>query len=60
MQDKETISGTVMEETAAQIKLKIGKSDIRKVDKSKIDTRRTVPSGMPPMGNSLTKGKSGI
>jgi len=55
MQDKETISGTVMEETAAQIKLKIGKSDIRKVDKSKIDTRRTVPSGMPPMGNSLTK-----
>ena len=55
MQDKETISGTVMEETATQIKLKIGKSDIREIDKSKIAERRTAPSGMPPMGSLLTK-----
>jgi putative membrane-bound dehydrogenase-like protein len=55
MKDEETISGIVMEETAKAIKLKIGKSDIRLVDKSKIANRRTAPSGMPPMGGMLTK-----
>lgn len=55
MKDEETISGIVIEETAKEIKLKIGKSDIRTVDKSKITNRRTAPSGMPPMGGMLTK-----
>jgi hypothetical protein len=44
-----------MEETAKTVKLKIGKSDIRTVDKNKIANRRTAPSGMPPMGGMLTK-----
>ncbi|MCU0392307.1 MAG: hypothetical protein MUE81_14415, partial [Thermoflexibacter sp.] len=53
--NKETISGIVMEESNTKVKLKIGKSDIREIDKDNIDSRKTIPSGMPPMGNALTK-----
>lgn len=55
MKNGETLSGIVIEETAKDIKLKIGNSDIRTVEKSQITNRRTAPSGMPPMGGMLSK-----
>lgn len=53
--DGETVSGTVLEETDSAIRLKIGKEDIRTVEKTQIAKRENIPSSMPPMGSILTK-----
>lgn len=55
MKDGETVSGIVMEETADQMSLKLGKEDIRQVEKSQIAKRENIPSSMPAMGDILTK-----
>ena len=55
LKNKETISGTVLDETATSIKLKIGKADIREIDKNQISSRQDIPSSMPAMGSILTK-----
>ena len=55
MQDQESITGIVLEESEEQLRLKIGKEEIRTVDKSRIAKRDDVPSSMPPMGSILSK-----
>ena len=55
MKDGETVSGIVMEETPDEMSLKIGKEDLRTVDKSQIAKREEIPSSMPAMGDILTK-----
>lgn len=55
MKNGETISGIVEEETDKEIKLKIGKEDIKTVPKSEIESRQNSPSAMPPVGTILSK-----
>lgn len=55
MPDDEVVTGIVMEENDSQIKLKIGKAEIREINKNDVLERRDIPSSMPAMGNVLTK-----
>lgn len=55
MQDGESVSGIVLEETDDQLRLKIGKEDIRTLEKNQIAKREDIPSSMPAMGDILTK-----
>ena len=51
----ESISGTVLDENAEMMKLKVGKEGIREIDKNKIESVENIPSSMPPMGSLLSK-----
>jgi quinoprotein glucose dehydrogenase len=55
MEDGESVSGTVLEETETQLRLRIAKEDIRTLEKSRIANRENIPSSMPPVGDILTK-----
>jgi len=55
LKDGESVSGIVLEEGTRSLRLRIGKEDIRSIDKAEVANRSDVPSSMPPMGAILTK-----
>lgn len=55
LKNQESISGVVTKESPTQLSLRIGKEDIKVIDKSQIAERKSVPSAMPPMGRVLSK-----
>jgi len=55
LQDGTTTAGIVEEETDDYLKIKIGKEEIRQIDKSMIKEREDIPSSMPGVKEILTK-----
>lgn len=50
----QTVSGTVQQETASHLILRVEEED-RRIDKAEIAQRQRAPSSMPPMGSVLTR-----
>ena len=50
-----TTAGIVMEETATEIRLKIGKEALQTIAKNQIESRENIPSSMPDVKEILTK-----
>ncbi len=55
LENQQTLTGVVMDETADSLKLKTGNNGAISLLKSDIVNRRSVPSSMPPMGAILSK-----
>lgn len=55
LDNNETLTGVVLEESADSLKIKVGDQGVRQLAKSAIKERKSVPSSMPPMGQILSK-----
>ena len=55
LKSDKTMTGLLLEETNDSIQLNIGNEGAQSIAKSEVESRRSVPSSMPPMGNILSK-----
>jgi putative heme-binding domain-containing protein len=55
LQDGETITGIVQDETDQILSIKAGNQETREISKESITKKTSIPSSMPPMGQILTK-----
>ncbi len=55
LKDETVVAGIVAEETEAELKIKVGKDNVKTVSKSQIINRDKIPSAMPPVKSILSK-----
>ena len=51
----ETLTGLVQDESAETITIRSGNQQAQEINKSSIQEQKSIPSSMPPMGSILTK-----